>query len=433
MVSGIALVVSACGSEAESAPEHENSPRRPIWHIVGYGQSLSLGTLGVPALTTQPSQFDVMFREGVRRPPKRAPLLDGFVPLAETRESARGETGIAAAAETFRFTLAELRGADPNKLDFSILGSSAGRSGARLKVLLPPSANYGWLIQYAEAGARLARAEGQDYRYLATLMSHGETDHLAGTDRETYTKWLKELAASISNDTAALTKDGWVPPFLAYQPASHRAYLARGRASTPERPEIALAIREAGLASDIIYCVLPMYLGDFAGDVHAKNVTYQHVGKYFGRALAKLVHARESGVPTPPVALDLKEATWSGTRIRMSFYVPVPPVALDTDWISEAPNMGFDLWTKDGTLVPNAILSVSVTSPTEVTIVLNEEPPGGSRLSYAFGRPDDPHRGGRSLGPRGNLRDSEGGAYTDALGTLRPMTNWALIFEATKP
>lgn len=423
----LSLVASARGGEQDL------DQRRPIWHIMGYGQSLSLGTLGIPPLTVEPSKQDLMFGDGIRRSPKQTPELKEFVPLAETADRARGETGIAAATETFRDTLEKLRGDQPEKLSVSILGSSTGRSGARLKALRPASPNYNWLVEYAAAGAKIAHDNGQDYRYLATLFSHGETDHLIGTSREVYSKGLVSLADAIAKDTGELDDAPWTPPFLAYQPASHRAYLARDRPETSEIPEIALAIRDADRSSDLIFCILPMYIGDFKGDIHARNVTYQHVGKLFGRALAKLVYARESGTPAPPVSLDLVAEKWSGNEVALSFSVPKPPIAFDTQWVTEAPNMGFDLWSPEGDFVADGIRKVTITSPTEVTVSFAKAPPSGSRISYAFGRPEDPYRGGRTVGPRGNLRDSEGEPYTDAYGVVRPMNNWALIFEAVKP
>lgn len=408
---------------------------RPIWQIMGYGQSLSVGVLGTPAVTTRPSFGSLMFAEGIRRPLQGPARLDALVPLVETDDRSRGETGIAAAADMFVRTLAALRGLEPDRLDVALLGSSAGRAGARLAALLPGKANYDGLLQLIGAGDTLARAEGRGYRYLATLWSHGETDQLYGTPRETYVARLKQLAAAIAADAARLSGQDWQPPLLTYQPASHLAYLARGRPETPQRPEIALALREAARKNPSIFCVLPLYIGDFRDDVHATNLTYQEIGKYYGRALARLVHARETGAPVPPLALDLAAADWNGREVRLRFAVPRGPLAFDTHRVAAAPHMGFDLWGPNGELRPDAITGVRIAAPDRVVISFAEPPPSGSRLTYAFGRPGDPEKTGRLEGPRGNLRDSDGeqGSYVDAMGRTRRLDNWALIFETVAP
>ncbi|WGD30515.1 hypothetical protein AncyloWKF20_01340 [Ancylobacter sp. WKF20] len=409
---------------------------RPLWQIMGYGQSLSVGVLGVPALSTASSPHAVMFAEGIRPPLGAAPRLDALVPLAEADDRNRGETGIAAAAETFVQTLARLRGVAVDQLDMTMLGATAGRAGARLTALMPGSINYTRLMERVTAGETLGQS-GRGYRYLATLWSHGETDQRAGTPRARYAADLAALATTISRDVRHITGQSWVPPLLAYQPASHLAYLARGRPETPARPEIALALREAARSADpaseaTIYCVLPLYFGAFRDGIHATNQTYRDIGRYFGRALAKLVHARETAQPVPPLALDLEDARWASRSVTLRFAVPRGPLAFDAQALPPAPHMGFDLWSPEGQLLPDAIVDVSIVSGEEVRVSFRAEPAPGSRLSYAFGRPEDPFD--PKTPPHGNLRDSEGAEDASKLNAgLRRLDNWALIFETAKP
>ncbi|MCS0497320.1 hypothetical protein NVS89_19715 [Ancylobacter sp. MQZ15Z-1] len=376
-----------------------------------------------------------MFAQGIRPPVDGHVELDALVPLAEADDHSRGETGIAAAADMFVRTFSRLKGVEPDQLDVTLLGSSAGRAGARLVGLLPDTGNYRRLLQMIRAGKTLSAAQGRAYLYLATLWSHGETDQLRGTSGAAYASKLALLTEAISADARRISGQEWSPPLLAYQPASQLAYLARGKPETPFRPEIALAIRSAAHSNPDIFCVLPLYIGDFRDDIHATNLTYQEIGKYYGRALAKLVHARMGHAPVPPLALDLANASWSADGVRLRFAVPHGPLAFDTQWVAAVPNMGFDLWTPDEQLIPDAITGVTIVAPDEVLISFARPVPSGSRLTYAFGRPGDPARGGREYGPRGNLRDSEGDgdSYTDVSGTTRRLDNWALIFEVAKP
>lgn len=441
----LAVGTAALGQTAMSqtvAPRTDADavPLAPVWHVMGYGQSLSLGVLGVPALTTEPRGDSLMFADGIRRPMAGGRRPGSFAPLRETDDRNRGETGIAAAAEMFRQTLAALRGAAPSGSGARLLGSSAGRAGARLARLMPATSNYRRLLQDVAAAQALAQAEGRAYRYLATLWSHGEADQWAAMPRASYAAGVAELARGLAADIARISGQDWVPPFLTGQPASHLSYFGRRRSETSWRPDIALALRDAAQADPAIICVLPLYIGAFRDGVHGTSTTYRMIGRYYGRALAKLVHARESGTDIPPLALDLVAATWRRDAVELRFAVPSGPLAFDTQAVAAAPKMGFDLWDPSGALLADVIAGLRIVAPDRVVLSLTHEPVSGSRLSYAFGRPGDIPTAGRHEGPRGNLRDSEGSRQAgvlvqddDGTGTAWHLDNWALIFETVKP
>jgi hypothetical protein len=106
---------------------------------------------------------------------------------------------------------------------------------------------------------------------------------------------------------------------------------------------------------------------------------------------------------------------FSGNQIVVEHFVPYPPLVLDYDWVTDPGNSGYSYTDNvDPTIT---IANVAVTSPTAVTITLNQATTGGM-LGYAnFAPPSDPSYnaggGGSTMnycatgGPRGCLRDSD--------------------------
>lgn len=372
---------------------------------MGYGQSLSLGIGGAPALTTIQPYSNVAFASGIRRELKGGGEYRGLTPLIETTEGARGETGIAAAGNV----LTERAG-------LQILGSSAGRAGEAIRRLERGGADFRELSRMIRAGADNARAVGRPYSYLATVWTQGETDQARGSTRQVYAAELDRMVMDIDGEVRALGQS--TRPFLvASQPASHLTYF--GRKGSPWFPEVALALRSRAVA--------PLYFGDFKDGVHANNETYRMLGRYHGRALAKMVKGASL------VSLDARSIALSGSTITVRFAVPKPPLVFDTEWVAEARHYGFDVWSPS--LQRLDLIQSLNTVGDAVEIKLSGPPPAGAILSYGIGHPGDSATAGRRQGPRGNLRDSEGDGdfLIDAGGGKRRLDNWALLFADPIP
>lgn len=403
-------------------------------HLMGYGQSNGIGIgAGSTILTgTQPFTNE-KFNTGIRGRAIEGGTYTSFVPLTETvSRRTIGETGFAAAANYFVAKMASWA-AYPNQ-GIRILASTGGRSGAGMAKMSKGTFRYNDMIEMVQAGHDLSAATGETYAYLCTCMVHGETDHANRTPREAYAAALRKMAVDIATDVSAITGQALVPPFLATQMAQHLFYFDRDGRPVASRPEIALATRDA--IGDDLFVVMPRYVEDFNRDqIHVTNESHKMRGLYFGRALANIMLARIARTPVPPVAVDLKAATWQDKVIDLQFHVPVPPLEFDTSWVADTTNKGFDLWSADGTTLLDIIDTVTVAGPDRVRIELDEVPPSGARLSHAFGRPGIERTSGRNTGPRGNLRDHAGDAdnYVDNSGVTRYLHNYALIFETVKP
>jgi hypothetical protein len=115
--------------------------------------------------------------------------------------------------------------------------------------------------------------------------------------------------------------------------------------------------------------------------------------------------------------------TVSGNEIVIKFHVPVKPLTIDTDWVKEIDNYGFNLYREDHELKIN---SVSIISEDELKIVCESVIQTGDKLTYA----ENGTVTGRFRGCRGNIRDNQGATVTyDIHCTTYYLHNWLPIYE----
>ena len=100
-----------------------------------------------------------------------------------------------------------------------------------------------------------------------------------------------------------------------------------------------------------------------------------------------------------------------GNDIRIDFNVPCPPLSFDTIQVQKVDNYGFNVIRRDGM----DIISDVIIEKNSV-IIHCAEVPKNAKLRYGIN--GEFLKGGRKVGPRGNLRDSD-----------KNVSNWCLIFE----
>jgi len=101
----------------------------------------------------------------------------------------------------------------------------------------------------------------------------------------------------------------------------------------------------------------------------------------------------------------------------------VAPLVIDTTQVSAATSYGFEIYEPDG-VTPITINSVAKAGPTRVRLLCATTVPEDAIVRYAWTGADDV---GRTSGPRGNLRDSQG--ETVKFGEATRMDGWAIIDE----
>lgn len=443
---------TAEGGDSEPAIEHWLAAT--IRHLLSYGQSLSGGTQGRPALSlTQPYANITWDGTGGQGPRYYGPY-EAVKPLVEDEINWPTASGVANQGETvcsvWANGLVERYAAEDEiatgEQDWYYLASAPGLGSAAIAQFVLGTEQYTRLMASVTGGLAIGAARGVAYAYECTGWMQGERDDFLQTPRSLYTSTLIQMEADIARDAAAITGQSWRPLFISYQTAVWRFY---GRV----RPIVALAHRDAQRQSQWIRIACPNYIFDYshppgaaAGDHHFNNGSYQFCARYFARLQKRLIEDRRAGRPQGIHCLDAVGVQWWGRVIEVTFALPSPPpgvdlrnrLEFDTTWVTATPNMGFDLWTADG-LLPDAIQSVTIIGRRRVWIVTDVAYPAGTILTYAWGRPEDAGAGemqGRQQGARGNLRDRYGDvpgeSYVGPDGLTRRLDNWALILDHTK-
>jgi hypothetical protein len=412
--------------------------------ILFHGQSNAVGTGGRPALTLVQPYANVSFNGGVR-PGTQAAAMASLVPLVEYDggSGTGGEVGTNACADGLvQYT--ERLGGVPYANQYSRYSAFTSGEGGRpigyFASFLDEAklgGYQGWLNSQLRVKAMLAlmRAEGRrdasSIGWLATFWQQGEADSTGLSEtRATYKSKLTALEAAHWHKLCQvdLPEQSWRPLWLIAQVCSHNSYGATSMAFC--NPFIALAQRDACLASPNLRMVNPQYLFDYADEsaqgqpmLHLTNESHRWQGRYVARALYQLIQDRAAGIALRNPALDLLAAVRINARtIHLAFNVPAGVLTLDTAWVAPTRNYGLDV--RDAS---NALAS----DPLRVTLKA-DLPDTAAKITLGWGDATEPASlAGRRGGPRSNIRDSAGDndPYVTSTGATRPMHNYALVAD----
>jgi hypothetical protein len=364
---------------------------RAINHVIAYGQSLSSGWEGWPALSTTPRHNSLMLGHSVRPASENAPRWEpvgeaAFHPLIATVQEQNGPRLLApdavaslpreatALGETvLEAAIAEWRGrtrsaAPPRR----ILASSAGVGGRTLEALSKGAAPE--LFNRLRDCARLARdlARG-DYAIAALLMLQGEHNGRAldgGTnDRLAYKAVFRRFLADFDNDvTKGIAAQPSPPAVFTYQ---------LGGVFAADDMGVAQAQLELALEDTQIFLAAPAYPVTAKG-LHLDANGYRWLGAQFGKVMHKVLTLGEDWRPLHPLTAEQQ-----GSAVRVRFHVPVPPLAWGTPYIGQEARD----WTDKGFTVTDAQGVIPVLAAelgeTDITLRLARPPGDGCELRYA--------------------------------------------------
>lgn len=369
-------------------------PSPGINHVIAYGQSLSSGWEGWPALSAAPRHDSLMLGRSVRpQDENRAAWLPvgeaAFHPLAATvqeRESgallspaqaaglppgnqALGETVLEAAVNHWR-------GRMPAGQGQRLLASTCGVGGHTLAAL-SRGANPE-LFQRLRDCARLAREvagrEGQGYGIVALLFLQGEQDARGpegtGGDREGYRTQLRRWREDVMEEVVG---------GIAGQQARPALFLYQtGGVYAQDDHAVAMAQLDVALSDPGCFMVGPAYpVPDKGGHLDANG--YRWLGAQFGKVMHRVLTLGEAWRPLHPLA-----ARREGSVARVRFHVPVPPLAWGMPFQGRTPvaprNGGFTLVDADGE-VP--IAAVALEGPDTVALAMGRPAGPGLRVRYA--------------------------------------------------
>ena len=437
------------GSLQELFADARRATRVPpfgVNHVLAYGQSLSSGWEGAPALSTQP-QSDALMLGGSVRPrdesaahwqpigsasfqPLRATAQDIgsgalLTPEAEAALAADatllGETVLEAAVSTWRRRMLITAGAAASAR--KVLASSCGVGGRSLEALMRGAEPdlFNRLRDCMALGRTTAAATGQSYGVAALLFLQGEANSWGqGTaDKAEYKALLRRFIADFRAEAGADT----VPVFL------HQT----GGPYANDMNTVSQAQLEWALEGPGCFMVAPVYPLPATPSGHLYANGYRWLGAQFGKVMHRVLTLGEGWRPLHPLA-----ARCARREVDVTFHVPVPPLCwalpfMETGRI-DIPDKGFTVLDGAG---PVEIDAVVLTGPHSVRLTLTRPPQGAARLLYA----DRRHSG------RGCLRDSDDEVANDfytqvaardgtaapriegLVGRPYPLMNWCVAFD----
>ena len=439
-----------------AGPSHNLRLAQPapgLNHVIAYGQSLSTGWEGWPALSLRPRGDSLMLGRSVRPVSEYAPrfepmggaslhplvatvqdittgalLTEGQVAGLPERSLALGETVLEAAVHSYRSDLLAARraAAEPARM----LASACGVGGRTLEALSRGAQPelFNRLRDCAALARQCAAASGQRYQVLALLLLQGEHNAWAlngGTDdRASYRALLERLYRDMVAELAHGIAGQDLPPALfTYQ---------TGGAYASDELGVAMAQVDAGLGLPGCFMVGPVYpVTDKGGHLDANG--YRWLGAQFGKVMHRVLTLGEAWRPLHP-----RSAVVEGQTVRVRFAVPEPPLAWGRPFAGhqevEVEDRGFTFIDADG-VVP--LREVVLTGPDSLALVLARPPRPPAALRYAD----------RRHGGLGALHDSDATVAQDLyvfdplaghaasaelpelVGRPYPLANWCVAFN----
>lgn len=382
-----------------------------LWGYTGSGQSNMSSAAPPPALTTtQPFNNVRVLSDG-----------SAFTPLIETN----AESCISILGNS---VVARVRDLTPpwQSVPFRMVGNNMGQGGAPYSALKQGTPAYNAGLQKVSQAKALATAAGLTYAEMWMPNAHGETDAANGVSRATYAGYPPEWKNNWNTDVAAVTgQTNRIPMGIIQKSVSAGA---EGASSTT------LAQLDAAEADPEIFIVAPGYIADSADGLHYINTSQDLFGEYQAKAMYRYWVQQRSPSTVRPISLQRLDSR----TIRVTFFVPVLPLVWDTDrvWPIDQ-GLGFAIRNNaDGSTVQLARSPIILPSGYEIDITVAADLPAAVTVAYATTLPTVNVTGGyglgRTVGPRGNLRDSDTTPamfLLDASGRGPSLPNWCAIFE----
>jgi hypothetical protein len=409
--------------------------RASVNHIICYGQSLSRGTWSQPPISTSQPYANIMLAGGVlARPADPAYRNDDFMPLREQTTSVDGSLGETPVSGCLNGLTRRAVVDSGTAAHWRWLGSAPGQGSMSVEQLSPGSLGY-WerTIQLIKDAKDLCDKNNLSYSVWALLWYQGESDTtpsystIYSYDTLAYDylqRWLTSMFDEMRYEIYKITGQTFSPYLFTYQVAGHRRM-------NSDSLNIAMAQWRASLMYDYVVMAAPAYIFPVVSDnMHLTNESSWLMGEYTGRAIYQTM-IRRSGKwrPLEPVNVD-----WNDDMIRIRYHVPAGRIVIDNALCATTADAGFILRDGAGSVITGGIVSVSVTSRDEITIMTAPGIPADAVLTYARGKPGDPTTSGPATGARGNVRDTAG-LYDTAispLGNTFALHNASVMFEFSR-
>ena len=294
-----------------------------------------------------------------------------------------------------------------------------GQDGTIISNLGKGSLPYQKLISDIETAYTTAKERGWDFVMPALCWMQGETDvnSYPGTN---YKELLLKFVKDIEQDVKKITGQNQDVEIVCYQTnsltrAEHFNSLAYNCQETEVPQSQLVLIRD----NPVFHASGPTYPYECVNDIiHIDGIGQQKHGILAALAVQDIIHHKNNQRGLLPQKIESKDSD-----IIIYFQVPHPPLYFDTTLVSKVRNYGFSVITPD-----NRDITKSVYLHDDLVQIKCLEYPTKCRVRYAIN--GEFMKSGRSHGPRGNLRDSQGDSISIVIqGKTYPISNWCYQFD----
>jgi hypothetical protein len=272
-LNGVAVEDIIDGSSAATA-DYLGTYDAEVNHLLGYGQSLSIGAT-TTAISTTENYDSLRFVGGVRPTDAggtSASQHGSFVSLVETSVSGLGETPMTGMTESIKKRILADNGIAYTTQNYQLLASASGQGGQDIYSLRKGGSYYSRLTDDMTYGYSLSQAASKTYKIQAMPFTQGESDYFYSTSKSAYKTLAIQLLLDVDTDAKAITAQSTDVVMITYQLSSHSRYQYVSGVASAASCSIALAQLELSNEQPNIYVACPTYHFSYTDDVHLDAV-----------------------------------------------------------------------------------------------------------------------------------------------------------------
>lgn len=276
-----------------------------------------------------------------------------------------------------------------------------------IQQLMKPVEPYNKFIREIATAYDKAQDRGWEFIVPAVCWMQGESDIVEYPDYD-YKEYFHRMYNDLNTDIKQVTHQKEDIRIICYQASTITKGL-RYKANNYDATEPKTPTAQMELIRDdsLIWVSGPTYPYDFVNEsLHIDAVGQQNIGRLAAKSALGIIRNQKRNKGLVPKAYEVE-----GNDIRIDFNVPCPPLSFDTIQVKKIDNYGFNVVRRDGVDIVS-----DVTIDQNSIIIHCTESPQNAKLRYGIN--GEFLKGGRKVGPRGNLRDSE-----------KYVSNWCLMFE----
>lgn len=362
------------------------------------GQSLSQGSTPTNTAITTAQEYDNVGFPGLSNAPS------AFLPLtvANCQVNVRGENPTFGCLGHAKELILEENAITYQNNDFMLAAVTNGQDGGAFSTIWQGTTPYTLGLSQITSGKTIANSLGKSFGYIASLLTHGETDNSAGVTTATYAGWVKTYADNKATDAKAITGQTLDPILIV------------GQMATGTTRAVALGQLQAANEHPLVYLAGPSYQYTYSDNLHRNAEGQKNYGGLLGLVLKRVVVDKVDWEPLQPVAHAVL-----GNTIDLFFNKD--GLTFDITSLPAQTNMGFAVYNASDVAV--TISSVAIISSRRIRITLAAPPSSGFTVWY--GRTAMTGRADVFTGGGGNLRDNQGDRL---IYRSLPVHNWSVIF-----